>query len=153
MFPCVAHLATKYRRMILHPKTDTSDLLLVMPTKHGSDMFLQIELERYAMVNAKPVQQEATDLISHTFEGAISWPRIGAWVTKSLVDRSDRTIGETTNVPLAPRNFRLLDVSLSCLTETPSQAVYVALSYVWGQKLPDEVECTLENVATLSQLG
>ncbi|KAG9187958.1 hypothetical protein G6011_01881 [Alternaria panax] len=154
MFPRVAHLATKYRRMILHPRTDAPDLLFIMPTKHSSDMFLQIEIERYAMVNAAGVHPKTIARNSLTHESAVNWLRIGEWVERCLADRLDRGIGETMDVPhAAPRNFRLLDVNRSCLTEAPPQAVYAALSYVWGQKLADELECTMDNVATLSQPG
>ncbi|KAF2032132.1 HET-domain-containing protein, partial [Setomelanomma holmii] len=52
-----------------------------------------------------------------------------------------------------PDGFRVIDIELGCIMKVSSDCQYAALSYVWGQKYPEEIEATLDNLDALCTPG
>lgn len=157
MYVHVQHLQSKYRRTILPPETGSPDILLFTPEQHSLQHMLQIGTERYAKVihrgsNAGMVE-ENTERFRCVVSSPLNWLKMKEWVGQCIQSHDRLVASQDIDFTRLPGSFRLIDVDKCCIVNAPENPRYATLSYVWGEKTPEEIEATLANMNLLSTPG
>lgn len=154
MYVHVQHLESKYRRTILPLEMGNPDVLFFTPEQHNSEGMLRIGTERYAKVIHRGlgagVVEENTERPRCVMGSPLDWFKIREWAGQCISSHDKLVISQEVDFTRLPRNFRVIDIDKASVVNAPKNPRYAALSYVWGQKSPDEIEATLDNLGLLS---
>jgi len=93
--------------------------------------------------------------LSHGYQGfvhGLNWSLIRSFLASKLhaVENGTKL---TSSVTVTLTEVRAIDVNYSCLTILPLAAQYAALSYVWGESLPGQIQLTTSNKFALEKAG
>lgn len=125
----------------------------------GKRIFLDFTVIRPALIVLDGVQKRTffsvRDLRKYystavTLSSKIHWSTLREDMTQKLQSHS---VSQHISTPRLLQNFLVIDVDSGCIVSKPTSCTYAALSYVWGDSKPGDLQASLANIHDLEKPG